>query len=344
MRYAPRVNGQLRLCVLLFAVLALVAGCKSGGSGSASVLSYAGFSGPGPKLSDVTAKQIDAAMRCFPAQGKTTRSRAVFLIHGTGLTAANSWDETYAKILPPKGYNVCTVDLPDYALGDIQISAEYVVAIIRRMYARYKMPIDVITHSQGGLEARWAMKYWPDIPGDLDDVVTLAAPNHGTVVANTVCLQQLAACTASVEQQRVGSKFLAALNRNESVPKGVSLTNVYSLTDEVVVEEAPLFTSAVNGASNILIQSICPVHATTHIMELADPVAYAIVMDAFTHKGPAEASRISPAVCGEMTAPGVDLTTFLDQTPSDLISALLKIATGPVSSEPPLKPYARQQS
>ncbi len=74
----------------------------------------------------------------------------------------------------------------------------------------------------------------------------------------------------------------------------------------------------------------------------ADPVTYAIVMDALNHDGPADQSRIDPAVCRQALAPFVDPVTF----PADYAKVWAEIWTQlltypQVTQEPPLKPYAR---
>ncbi|HYW02977.1 MAG TPA: lipase [Gammaproteobacteria bacterium] len=263
-------------------------------------------------------------------------------MHGTGMNAQETWAGNYRKLLPEQGYPVCTVNLPDKALGDIQVSSEYVVGALRAMSRHYGEPLDVITHSQGGLEVRWKIgKYWPDVHKHIDDFVSLAAPNHGTGGANTACLQQLAACTASVQQQRVGSRFLAALNDDEGVPQGVSCTSIFSITDEVVEELVPSYTSAVRGASNVLVQDLCPGRVVTHPGELTDAAVYAITEDALSHAGPAKLSRVDRSACARVQAPGVTLNAFLRTIIGSCLDAAMAIGTGPTSGEPPLKPYAR---
>ena len=78
-----------------------------------------------------------------------------------------------------------------------------------------------------------------------------------------------------------------------------------------------------------------------------DPVAYALVMDALNHPGPADAARIDRSVCGQVYQPGVDpaereLHPVLRGTPG-----LTAVATPDVNlagipelpAEPPLKCY-----
>ncbi|HZD15149.1 MAG TPA: hypothetical protein VE196_08500 [Pseudonocardiaceae bacterium] len=52
-----------------------------------------------------------------------------------------------------------------------------------------------------------------------------------------------------------------------------------------------------DGATHVPIQSICPVQVVSHVQVFADAVAYAVVIDAFAHPGPADPSRIDLSVC-----------------------------------------------
>jgi triacylglycerol lipase len=110
-----------------------------------------------PRL-DVPAGALRAALQC-PAHVVHPDRNPVLLVHGTGLNADESWDWNYERALPPSGYDWCAVTLPDRALGDIQVSAEYVVYAIERIHALTHRRLTVITHSQGGMEGRWAMRW-----------------------------------------------------------------------------------------------------------------------------------------------------------------------------------------
>src|SRR5262245_39498405 len=78
----------------------------------------------GPALATSVA-DLNRAVRCPPVfSGKR---EPVLFVHGTAGTAEDHWALGYSKILPELGFDVCTVRLPQLALGDIQIAAEYVV-------------------------------------------------------------------------------------------------------------------------------------------------------------------------------------------------------------------------
>ncbi len=74
----------------------------------------------------------------------------------------------------------------------------------------------------------------------------------------------------------------------------------------------------------------------------SDPVAYALVMDALTHAGPAVPSRIHRSVCGQLLQPGVNPKTFATDFGKALAFLTRVLLTSPRSLKPPpLKAYAR---
>lgn len=334
-----KMTGIKRVSLFTTSGLALAAASLLAGCGGIFVPSD--IAGPGPQLS-YTEASFDGAMVCTPANPQpATPLNPVLLVHGTGLSASESWSGNYATVLPALGYDTCTVQLPVRALLDIQVASEYVVGAIRRMNLRSGRRVNVLTHSQGGLEMRWALKYWPDIAGRVDDFVSLAAPNHGTPTANVICLQTVAACTPAIQQQRQGSNFLATLNANESVPAGISYTSIYSLADEIVTTLPPDYSPAVEGATNILVQEVCPVALVTHLQELTNGTVYDLVLDAFQHDGPASAARINPATsCLSLIAPGITPNAFLAANGTSYVAALLAVATGLGAPEPAIAGYA----
>lgn len=278
----------------------------------------------------------------------------VLLIPGTTQTPAEfSWN--YARAFAAEGRPFCTVALPDKGMGDIQVAAEYVVSAVRTMSERAGGPVDVVGHSQGGMITRWALKFWPDTRDAVDDLVGLAPSNHGTVVANGICLAP-GGCAPAIQQQRADARFIAALNAGRETWDEVDYTVAYTDFDEVVVpnvETPPLLPDAAPPASsalrdggdnvrNVSLQSLCPAHPADHLtIGTSDAVSFALVVDALDHDGPADPDRIDRAVCLQPFQPGVDPMTF----PTDFAQVLTTVAdalatTPPVATEPPLQPYA----
>lgn len=285
----------------------------------------------GPALETPTAT-LDAALHC-PATFSHPDHEPVLLVHGTFTNERENWDWNYASALPKQGYDVCAVRLPDRANGDIQVSAEYVVNAVRRMTAATGQKVDILGHSQGGLEPRWAVKWWPDVQADVDDLVMLATPNHGTTAADgpTTLFRQ---CTPSCWQMATASNFIAALNKTDETPGLISYTSIYGATDELV---QPSTSAPVDGGSNIAISDLCPGRPEEHASLAADAVAYAMVIDAFTHPGPADPSRFDTATCLQGPMPDFDPAAAVALLTSDPDRPSAFPATTP--AEPARKPY-----
>jgi triacylglycerol esterase/lipase EstA (alpha/beta hydrolase family) len=286
---------------------------------------------PGPPLHespDVLAK----ALSC-PATFKGDHE-PVLLVHATTETGQRNWSSNFGRVLPTMGYDVCTVELVDEATGDIQLSAERTVYAIRTIHQRTGQRVQVVGHSQGPLEVRWAIKYWPDIKLLVDDLIGIAAPYHGWRQTDIYCSS---ACVAALWQMRMESKFMGALNSGDETPGDVSYTSVYTLTDELV---QPYSTADLEGGANITVQDVCPGRVVEHIEMVFDAATYGLVLDALTHPGPANKSRFDKALCLQRTMPGV--------TPADLVAGEVdfwshappKLGENQLKSEPPLASYA----
>jgi hypothetical protein len=90
-------------------------------------------------------------------------------------------------------------------------------------------------------------------------VLAAAGTQHGTTLFDPA-VGAAAGCAPALWQQAAGSKLLAALNAQPGeTPGPTSWTTVRSTTDEVVQPQTgPHPTSALKGATNIAIQSVCP--------------------------------------------------------------------------------------
>ncbi|MGH2684142.1 MAG: esterase/lipase family protein [Actinomycetota bacterium] len=295
----------------------------------------ASSAGADPALT-VRQTRLDAALTC-PATFDSGRE-PVLLVHGTGSNSAENWSWNYGKVLPEVGFDVCTVDLPNRALDDIQVSSEYVVHAILTMAERSGQMVDVMGHSQGGLQPRWAVRWWDAARAAVDDLVTLASPNHGTLAANAACTA--VECPGAAHQMKQGSAFLAALNSPDETPGSVSYTSIYSLTDELVQPAAPAPTAAMAGASNIAVQDLCPGRIGEHAAMAADAVAYEMVIDAFTQPGPADPSRFDPLTCTKTSFDGASAGQLVELAFEELAEGRFPDYR-PLDEEPPLAPYAR---
>jgi hypothetical protein len=265
----------------------------------------------GPKLT-VPAKELAAALTC--SRGVSGARRApVLLVQGTGATAKDNWSWTYEPALDKLGVPWCQADIPDHATQDLQRNAEFVVYAIRTMHRRAGRRIAIIGHSQGGMLPRWALRFWPETRRMVDDLIGFAPSNHGTTLAAQGCSD--GSCSPSSWQQWNVSKFLAALNAPVETWKGISYTDVYTRTDEVVQPNADdrgsssLHTGR-GRITNVATQDLCPLDVNEHLLVgLIDPVAYALAVDALKHDGPADPRRVSRSVCLQVFHPGINPAT-----------------------------------
>jgi hypothetical protein len=311
-------------------------------AGPASAARYAPPTRPGPKL-DVPASRLLTSLRCTGAVKHASRE-PVLLVPGTELSPRPNFSWNYERAFTAAHIPYCTVTLPDNANGDIQIAGEYVVHAIRRMHALSGRKVDIVGYSQGGMVPRWALRFWPKTRAMVDDDIGLDASNHGTLDADFCTVANT--CPAAFWQQRNTANFIAALNSVKETFRGVSYTEIYSDDDEVVVpNDGPAASSSVHGGggaiTNVAVQSICPADTSEHLaMGSYDPVGYALVRDAITHRGPAKPARVNRSVCHTQYMPGVDPSKFAANYAAYVAYIAHSVATAKeVKAEPALACY-----
>lgn len=313
---------------------------SSSGSVKATPVDYAALAAPGPQL-DVAPADLAASLHCSENVGPG--AKAVLLVPATTVTPRENYGWNYIPAFDAQRRPYCTLTLPEHQMGDIQTSAEFVVHAIRTVHARTGKRVQIIGHSQGGLEPRWALRFWPDVRALVDDYIAFAPPNHGSVVVPLLCVPD---CAPSIWQMRWGSTLSDALNSYAETFPEISYTIIYTHADDFVQPNlGGRGTSSLNGPAdsvrNIAVQDICPADVADHIaVGTYDPVAYAIAMDALSHPGPADPARIDRSVCSQALMPGVNPLTF----PADYLDAysmlVAQLATYPhVAREPPLRCY-----
>ncbi|GAA6009593.1 hypothetical protein JCM10207_004117 [Rhodosporidiobolus poonsookiae] len=277
-------------------------------------------------------------------QGK--KNGAVLLVHGTGSTGAETWgDGPYLKLLPDEDFDVCYVDLPNRSIGDIQTSSEYVAHLIPYLAARSVTgKVGLVTHSQGGLNAQWALDFWPQGRMLVSSFVAIAPPFHGTYLANPTCLVLglvTGGCNPSVIQQSVGSNFLKALNArggNAFVPT----TSIFTAYDDIVRPQLIDSTSKLGGSKNIKVQDFCgAAYLNEHFGIPFAAYPYYLALDALKNKATADTSRVLKTSCAWVLDDY--LLADFERGPailSEIVHDALAVVTGEKSkSEPALKSY-----
>jgi hypothetical protein len=266
---------------------------------------YSPLDRPGPALR-VPKADLRAAMECHGTPG--TGPRAVYLNPATSVTPEENYGWNWEPLFDAEGRYWCTMTMPYHTFGDIQTAAEYIVFALRTMYRRTDGKVAILGHSQGGMSGRWALRFWPDLRSKVSDVIGMAPSNHGTK-SLVQCIEGVTKCVPAVWQQGWGSDFVTALNSRAETFAGIDYTNIYTGVDEVVTPpaEASSLTTGAGEITNVKVQDVCPLDPYEHVlMGTVSPTVHALVMDALTHRGPADPSRVDPAVCNQLYMPGID--------------------------------------
>ena len=295
-----------------------------------------------PRLT-VGKPRLRAALHCAGHLHGAAK-KPIMLVTGTG----SSGDEFHLfekGAVDARGAPVCWVNFPHYTTADVQVSVQYLVYGLRVMARRAGRKVAVFGISQGGLLPRIALTYWPSLRRTVSDVVAVAGTQHGTTTFKASNCRP-AGCPPAAWQQVKGSHFLRALNREgrDETPGRTAWTTVRTGTDEIVQPQTgPHPTSALRGASNVLIQAVCPGRRVSHIGSGVDSVTWAVLLDALRHKGPGRASRLPQDVCSHPYGPGLDeaRTSTLIAAGSGLAAS--RIAGQPKTSrEPRVRAWARR--
>lgn len=288
------------LCLLLLPLGTFPA---PGISASGSTGTAAGDDRRGPALT-TPRHRLREATRCQPRRELRRARRVVLLVPGTGSTPYESFGWSYQRALRADGFATCVVRLPDHGLGSFTRAAEYVVVGVRKAARLAGARVSVVGHSQGGALPVWATKFWPDVSRRVRDVVSLAGPFTGTDLAGELCVT--GRCAPLAWQLRRNARTVAAM-RHAPLPSGrgaPSYTSISTLYDEIVRPQPAA--SRLRGAVNVVLQDVCAVDPSEHGILLGDPVAYALTLDALTHRGPARAGRLPASTCQQAFIPHGD--------------------------------------
>lgn len=187
------------------------------------------------------------------AQVATADGRArppILFVHGYTGSAAN-WDAMVARFRadgwPASKLRVFTYD-SNQTNVDIAALVQAQADALRNENGAAK--IDIIAHSMGSLSSRHYLKFLGGT-GHVDDWVSIAGPNHGTLLTNVaVCSQPVETQPRSCSDMDPLSPFLANLNSGDETPGAVNYAVWYSPCDEAV--HPSLTSPPLSGAANTL--------------------------------------------------------------------------------------------
>jgi triacylglycerol lipase len=214
------------------------------------------------RLGMVAALAVAAIVWPASASAQTTHDPILF-IHG--FSENSSMWANFTGRFAADGWNPAQLYTMDYnSTQSNRTIAEQVnqrVDAIRAANGGAK--VDLITHSMGGLNSRWYIKFLGGVD-EVEDWVSLGGPNHGTKTAY--------GCFGFVSCREMvpGSAFLAELNAGDETPGDVRYGTWWSPCDEVIV---PQESTILSGAQNT--RTAC----MEHIQLSQDPRVYGEVRD-----------------------------------------------------------------
>lgn len=147
--------------------------------------------------------------------------------------------------------------------------------------------LDVVGHSQGGMNVRYWIKYLGGAD-KISRVVGLSPSNHGTdlfgLLSTLEMIPGVPAALGTVcqacNEQAVGSDFLTALNSGGETVDGIQYTVIQTRYDDVVTPYTSAFLAQKPNVKNILLQNVCVLDFTDHLGITYDPVAEGLVLNA----------------------------------------------------------------
>lgn len=227
---------------------------------------------------------------CVPAP---QHSEPVILVHGTDATVYSDW-AGLGPVLKAAGYCAYALNYgasPDgtsYGFSDIGGSAEQLKEFTESVLASTgATSVNLVGYSQGAAVTRY---YTNRLGGDavVDKWIGIASPTYGgTAYGTSPVLQAVPGGTTLVAGEfgpalvelLQGSDFLNQLNAGGDTVPGVEYTSIATRVDEMIQP----YTNALlrdPGATNIVIQDVCPQDNVAHFTFTYDPTAIGLVLAA----------------------------------------------------------------
>ncbi|WP_305094932.1 triacylglycerol lipase [Prescottella sp. R16] len=223
----------------------------------------------------------------------------VVLVHGSDSDAYSDW-AALAPMLVARGFCVFAPNYGadgtpgTYARGDMVASARQLADMVRTVReSTGAAAVDLVGYSQGATVAR----YFVNRLGGADVVdrwVGIASPTYGGTMFGLVPLlrllpqpERIAAWLTSeaIGQQMQGSTLLAELNTPGDTVPGVEYTTIGSRVDEMI-QPASNIALRDAGATNLVVQDLCPQNLGGHFAMVYDPFVLALTTRALDPSAP----------------------------------------------------------
>jgi len=193
-----------------------------------------------------------ALLACLALAGAALPATAfgrdpILFVHGWSGNGSN-WTY-FASRFVVDGYSASLLDLWSYDWTKSNVSiAQDVANEVAALRARTGAArVDIVSHSMGGLNTRWYLKFLGGA-ASVDDWVSIGGPNHGTNLAY-IC----SPFTVSCYDMQYESPFLRTLNEGDETPGTVSYGTFWSPCDEVI---NPDTSTVLAGATNTQVECL----------------------------------------------------------------------------------------
>jgi triacylglycerol esterase/lipase EstA (alpha/beta hydrolase family) len=215
----------------------------------------------------------------------------VLLVPGYG--GSTTAVSVLAEALRAQGRTAVVVEVPGDGRGDLRESARVLDDAAQQALDAGAPSVDVVGYSAGGVVARW----WAAEQGGAAvarRVVTLGSPHHGTDLAGLGAA--VGNCPPGCLQLTAGSDLLRTLNADDETPDGPLWTTIWTDQDEVVT---PPNSARLDGATEVVVQQVCPGKALRHGDLPRDPLVTALVLESLdvapppSSYGPGDCARLS---------------------------------------------------
>lgn len=218
----------------------------------------------------------------------------VLLVPGYG--GSTTALEVLAEQLGAAGRTATVLDLPGNGTGDLREAAQVLDDAAQDALDDGAPSVDVVGYSAGGVTARW----WAAEQDGADvarRIVTLGSPHHGAQIAAVGAAIAPESCPEGCRQLAPGSELLAELNATDETPDGPLWTTVWTDQDEVVT---PPESARLEGATEVVVQQVCPGTSLTHGALPRSPLVAAVVLEVLSPQAPP--SSYGPADCARLSA------------------------------------------
>ncbi|MEA2450578.1 MAG: hypothetical protein QOG63_2510 [Thermoleophilaceae bacterium] len=205
-----------------------------------------------------------------------------------GLTGSMSRDwQAAAPLLANHGYCVFAYDFSSEGQEAIEPAADGLSGFVDRVIAATgASKVDLVSHSEGGVIARYYLEFLGGA-GKTLDLVQISPLNHGTTAYGVGTLLQenglagpaTSSICAPCGEQTAGSSFMQKLNGNGDTVPGVAYTVIATRYEEIITPYESQFLSG-SDVHNILLQDQCSLDAVDHLASQYDSISLQDVLNA----------------------------------------------------------------